>query len=197
MFKTILFDIDGVLTSSVPFSKQLEREYGISIDISASFFRETFGDCLVGKLDTEQELLPYLQQWGWQRSVDEFLHYWFACMGVVNDPLVAYIQRLRQDGIPCYLATNQEKYRTIYILEQMDFASKFDGMFSSAYIGCLKDNTAYFEYILHTLKGIQPHEILFWDDLIINIETARETGLQAEQYIDFADFLEKMDKYLE
>ena len=129
MLKTILFDIDGVLTNGGPFREQLERDHGIGMDISASFFRETFGDCLIGKLDTKQELLSLLPQWGWRRSVDEFLHYWFACMGVVNDPLVAYIQRLRQDGIPCYLATNQEKYRTTYIFEQMDFASKFDGIF--------------------------------------------------------------------
>ena len=94
------------------------------------------------------------------------------------------------------MATNQERYRTAYILEQMKLAEKFDGMFSSAYIGCMKHETAFFEHVLHKLDGIEAEAIMFWDDSPGNIAVAKKVGLRAELYRDFADFEEKMKYYL-
>ena len=196
MIKALLFDVDGVLTSGGPLRVRLEEDHGILQEISASFFRERFKQCLVGRLDTREELTRHLPQWGWPHAVDDFLQYWFARVSVLNEPLLAFIQQVRQRGIPCYVATNQEKYRTIYLLEHLRFAHTFDGMFSSAHIGCLKDDVAFFENVLDTLAQRQPHELLFWDDLIVHVEAARKTGLVAEQYTNFLDFSNKMQEYL-
>src|SRR6266699_6685441 len=64
----------------------------------------------------------------------------------------------------CDLATNQEKYRTAYLLDQMGFERQFDGIFSSVYVGYMKHDTAFFEHVLRELKDVKPQEILFWDD---------------------------------
>jgi HAD superfamily hydrolase (TIGR01509 family) len=78
----------------------------------------------------------------------------------------------------------------------MGFANKFDGMFSSAYIGCGKEDRAFFAHILHKLDNLQAQEILFWDDSLANIGIARQAGLQAEQYSDFVRFCERMHGYV-
>jgi len=40
--------------------------------MSAPFFREQFRACLVGHLDTKEELAQHLPHWGWPSSVDDF-----------------------------------------------------------------------------------------------------------------------------
>lgn len=195
MIKIILFDVDGVLAIGENFTKTMSVEHGISLEMLLPFFRGRFIACRNGQADLKTELQPYLVQWRWPYSVEAFLRYWFEKEHVIDEALVAYIQRLRQQGIPCYLATNQEKYRTTYILEQMGFADKFDGMFSSAYIGCGKEHSAFFAHILHKMAGIQANEILFWDDSPGNLEVARQVGIQAEHYTNFAAFQVRMQHY--
>ena len=196
MIKIILFDVDGVLVDGELFSRHLARDHGITLEMTRPFFAGPFSECLVGLADLKQVLPDYVREWGWQRSIDDFLSYWFSKHSI-NEPLLHIIQQLRQQGIRCYLATNQEHYRTAYILNEMGFAQKFEGIFSSAHVGQVKSQPAFFEHVLRKLNGIAAHEILFWDDSAPNIVTARQSGLQAEIYTTFADFTIKMSRYLD
>ena len=79
MIDVILFDVDGVLVNGKSFSFYLERDYGITTDMTAAFFSDKFFPCLTGSADLKVEISDYLQQWGWTKSVDAFLDYWFTC----------------------------------------------------------------------------------------------------------------------
>jgi putative hydrolase of the HAD superfamily len=197
LIKVVLFDVDGVLADGGMFSQHLERDYGITQQMVGPFFKGSFQQCLVGSADLKQELVQHLQQWGWQGSVDEFVDYWFRSEHSINEPLVQAVQQMRQSGLRCYLATDQEKYRTAYILDHMGFANSFDGMFSSAHIGYTKRDQRFFAHILQALPDVKATEILFWDDTPAKVESARAADLQAEVYHDFASFMEKMKQYLE
>ncbi|GER87873.1 haloacid dehalogenase [Dictyobacter vulcani] len=195
MIRVLLFDVDGVLANGEAFSSHLERDYGISPQMTASFFQEKFMACLTGSADLKTELAAYLVAWGWSKSVEAFLDYWFTCEHIIDQPLVEYVQQLRQQGVRCYIATQQEKYRTAYILEQMGFAQAFDGMFSSAQLGVLKNDQTFFTQILQTLDNIAAEEILFWDDTARNVTVARQTGMHAELYTDFPHFQQTILHY--
>ena len=195
MITVVLFDVDGVLVNGAPFSRHLARDHGISLDRTRGFFTGIFNECLVGRADLKQELPVYLEQWGWSGSVDAFLRYWFVSEHIINEPLVAAVQQLREQGIRCYIATNQESYRTAYILERMGFVQQFDGSFSSAHVGYMKHEKAFFEHVLRNLE-LPGQEIVFWDDSPGNIEIARQVGLHAEVYKNLPDFIDKMNMYL-
>ncbi|HET8910463.1 MAG TPA: HAD-IA family hydrolase [Ktedonobacteraceae bacterium] len=193
--KAMLLDVDGVLAIARPFSHTMEKQYGITREMTSPFFQGIFLECITGRADLKQEIASYLQEWGWPGTVDKFIEAWFETEHQVNEPLLAVVQQLRNQGIPCYLATNQERYRTEYILKRMEFSTRFDGIFSSAYVGYAKPDREFFEAVLSGLKGIAPEEILFWDDNAGHIAAAREVGLQAEVYQSVEEFVTVLRRY--
>jgi FMN phosphatase YigB (HAD superfamily) len=81
--------------------------------------------------------------------------------------MVQTINNLKKNGIKCFLATNQKKYRTKYMRSNMGFEALFDHVFSSADIGYKKPERKFYEFVLHKIKNeytIYPCEVLFFDD---------------------------------
>lgn len=158
------------------------------------FFEGAFQDCLVGKTDLKESVAPYLAGFGWPGTVDEFLDYWFKSEHYLNEELIDYIKKLRQQGTTVALATNQEKYRTQYMLEHMGFAGVFEKIYSSAHLGLKKPAVEFFAKVVEDL-GAHKDEVLFWDDDQVNINGALEYGIKAELYTDYESFLATMARY--
>ncbi|HAQ03079.1 hypothetical protein A2467_02000 [Candidatus Nomurabacteria bacterium RIFOXYC2_FULL_36_8] len=195
MIKVLIFDADGVLINGDIFSERFSKEYGIDIDKINPFFDGPFKDCLVGKADLKEVITPYLEEWGWKDGVDNFLEYWFSSEQSINQELIDCIQEYRKNGIKCVMATNQEKYRADYIFNKIGFVNSFDKMYVSAHLGHKKTNIEFFEKLVKDLGDIKKDEILFWDDDIENIKTAKGFGINAEVYTTFADFKQKIKDY--
>jgi putative hydrolase of the HAD superfamily len=193
----MLFDADGVIISSKMFVEYLEKDFDISRTQTDKFFKEKFTDCLVGKADLKTELEPYLIEWGWNNSVDDFLEYWFKAEHQIDKTLINRIQALRKLGIKCLVATNQEKHRAQYMLDKMGFSSSFDGLFSSARIGYRKPSLDFFDKVFQELQPITKDEVLFWDDTIANVRAASGYGFLAEQYTTFENFDRSLMRYIE
>ncbi len=196
MIKVIIFDADGVLIPhTMRFSLALAQEYNISIEKTLPFFSGPFQECLVGGKDLKEAIAPYLGGWGWDKGVDNFLDYWFQSEHKIDEDLVKYIQELRDDGIQCFLATNNEKYRFQYMLKKMGFLDSFDKTYASAHLGSKKPEQEFFAKIYNELDNVQKNEIIFLDDSIENIQGAKDFGINAELYTTFEDFKEKMKGY--
>ncbi|UBF25143.1 HAD-IA family hydrolase [Kovacikia minuta CCNUW1] len=193
--RAFIFDADGVVVHPWRFARYLEREHRITDAQTQEFFRGTFLNCLVGQADLKTELAPFLQKWGWRESVDTFLQRWLIEEDAVNIQLIGAIADLRNQGIRCYLATNQENYRASYMKQIMGFSRLFDGAFFSAEIGAIKPNLDFFEYVTAAI-GQPPSSMLFWDDSEKNVQAARKHGWQAEQYTDFETFQMVLPKYI-
>src|SRR5690606_22412374 len=116
-------------------------------------------------------LPPYLEKWGWPHSLDAFVQYWFDAEREVDARLLAAVAHARAEGIRCYLATNQERYRVEYMREQMGFDTHFDGIYSSARLGIKKPEAAFFEAITKELD-VPVDQVMFWDDSQANVDAA-------------------------
>ncbi|MFA6005643.1 MAG: HAD-IA family hydrolase [Patescibacteria group bacterium] len=195
MIKVILFDVDGVIVHTERFSIHFSREYNIPLDIVLQFFTGELKDCVAGKADLKVELKKYLGKWNWNGTVEDFLHYWFTTEHKIDQTLVTYVQKLRESGIRCYVATNQEKHRTQYMLKEMGFEKSFDGVFSSSTIGFRKPHKSFFNHILVKLEGVKPSEILFWDNSPEHVQVANNLGIRGEVYTNFPMFVKTMEKY--
>lgn len=179
------------------FSETYAKEYGISIDEMTPFFVGPFQDCLVGKADLKEELgKGWMEKWNWHGSVDELLEYWFSTGDQLDHAVFGTVKQLRDKGIVCVIATNQEKYRTDYLSKRFDYASVFDRVFSSAYVGYKKTSIEFLDAVFNFLKEqastLQKDVVLFWDDRTENIEKVKQYGFEVRQFSDAAQYRKEM-----
>lgn len=187
--KVILFDADGVTIHSEMFGVYYQRTNNISPDEMLPFYRGIFQECLIGKADLKEVIAPWLVKWKWDGSVDTFLLQWFQYEHNIDQRVVTLIRALQKNDVSCYLATNQEKYRTEYMRNEMEFGKIFDGIFSSAEIGSKKPQKEFYECILHTL-GVEKDTILYADDTASHVDGAKLVGIEGYLYTGFEDFYE-------
>jgi len=172
MIRVVLFDVDGVILIGEKFSFQYERDFGLKKGVMSEFFTGAFQDCKRGIKDLKKELHPYLPKWKWNKSVEEFLDYWFTVEIKLNRPLLLEIRELQKNDVVCDLATNQEKYRLRFLKSDVRFDKIFDKIFCSCEIGFLKPEQDFFQAIFDELD-VEKQEILFWDSDEENVDTVR------------------------
>jgi putative hydrolase of the HAD superfamily len=179
--KVLLFDADGVvLKKGEFFSEKFSREHNVPIEDVLKFFKGPFGACQEGAKDLREELVPFLESWGWQGSVDDFMDYWFEDV-VLDQDFLEEIQGYREKGIKCYLASNNEHYRSRKI--ETILGDMLDGYFFSADLKVKKGNPDYFRAVLEKLN-VEPSEVGFVDNEDKNVESAREVGIKAQLFSD-------------
>lgn len=191
MITTLILDADGVLINGERFSDVRTRELSGNPEKEREFFTGIFQKCLIGEADLKESVTPYLKDFGWNGTVDEFLDYWFKAEHKLNEELMDYVKALRKSGVTVALATNQEKYRTQYMLDHMGFKGAFDKVYSSAHLGHKKPAIEFFAKVVTEL-GVNKDEALFWDDDQQNIDGAKAYGIHAEYYSDYRTFLNLM-----
>jgi putative hydrolase of the HAD superfamily len=183
MDKVILFDLDGVLAlPEEAFSIIYTKSRGYDIKPFIHFFENEWVNFVTGRADIKQHITENPNFWKWDGTPDELLSFWFKAEDVKNDPLLDIIHSARKDGFKCYVATEQEKYRTGYIRDVM-FGNEFDGVFSTAEIGYRKNDPKFYEAILESLN-IPPSQVAFFDDSQSKIDTALKSGINAQLYQD-------------
>ena len=193
MIKVIIFDADEVLVHGKrKFSTTLAEKHGISIEMTLPFFTGPFQKALVGDADLKEIVAPYLSKWGWDKGVDVLLDYWFSLENKTDKALIKYIKGLRQKGIICLLATNNEKHRFQYMMDKMCLQNVFDKTYSSAHLGSKKPEQDFFAKIFKELKNIHKNEILFVDDSKENIKGAKEFGIHTELYTSLQNLKKKI-----
>ncbi len=182
--RAVLFDADGViqlasdylhlrLTAALGRAPE-ERE----LCMDAIFAAEA--PALVGAATFEAALAPVLLQLNAPCDATAVLDLWRAIEP--SHAVLALVGRLRERGVYCALASNQERNRARHMSEQLGYARVFHREFYSCDLGCVKPSAAFFEAMLLQAK-LDPARTLFIDDRLDNVEAARACGLVAEQFV--------------
>ena len=194
MIQAVAFDVDGVLVEFKVFASVLEREYGISREMTAPFFHGPFEDCVLDRAELREALPEFLVKWNWPDSVDEFIRLWFEADAKVNQQMLEFIRRVRAGGRRCYIASTQERQRVAYLERLPAFAGLFERRFFSCRLGCQKPEKRFYDRIVTEIPETAG-ELLFLDDYEPNVTGAREAGWNAELYKWGMDLGEVMLKY--
>ena len=181
MIQAVLFDVDGVLVHPWRFRSTLARDHGITPDMTASFFTGPFILCVEGQADVLEVLPPFLASWGWPGSAQDFVARWLSIENAPDEAVLGVVADIRRHGVPCFVASTQERCRARYLAVEMRFDQLFDGLFFSCDVGVAKPDEAFFKAVAHRL-GRSGKELLFIDDALTNVEGARAAGWLAEQF---------------
>jgi len=98
----------------------------------------------------------------------------------INQPLLEVADQLRSKGIKLAVLSNDGPSLRGYI-EQHNLAQHFDELFISGELNMMKPDAHVYQYSVKKL-GLEPQEVIFFDDRQTNIDGAIRAGLQAELY---------------
>jgi putative hydrolase of the HAD superfamily len=191
MIKAVIFDLDDVLIyRTAYFSKRL----GLSEEKINSFFGGVFQDCLTGKADLKEELPKVMKEWGWEKSMEELLEFWFVDEKNLDEKMIEYIHGLKNKGVKVFIGTNNERHRLEYLEKEIGLGNIFHKVYGSYLVGYVKPDPAFYNHILQE-QGLEKDEVLFWDDNAENIASAQKFGIRAEIFTTYENFEKKMREY--
>jgi putative hydrolase of the HAD superfamily len=196
--RVLLLDADGVLIQPpVLFSRDYAMRRGLDPAGFERFFRGDFVQALAGRADLQDLITKHHDVWRYHGDPADLITEWLAAEDHPNRPLLQLVGELRAAGLPVYVATSQEPYRASYLRDVM-FPGHFDGFFISCDIGAVKSSDAFWRRTLEELAdahpGLQPADIIFFDDSRVHLETAARHGVQAELYQDVAQVRRRLAK---
>lgn len=178
-----------IIKNETIFSENLSRDFGVPNEKILPFFKNEFQNCIIGKADVKEEVKKYLNDWNWTGTIDELLLYWFEHENNVDRKIIDSVNMLQEKGTKCFVATNNEKYRTEYLASTLGLSTYFTKIFSSSSIGYKKPQPEFWQSIFEQLPGLQKEEILVIDDDKENIASAQKFGFQIELYTDFDTYM--------
>ena len=203
MIKAVLWDIDGVLIRhDTYFDAKLEEENYTNPTEILRGFRQTDINlkCDQGILDPLEEIIPFLERIGWSKSNKEYFdaQYEFESK-YIDYSLIAEIQILREKGYKCFIASNQNYYRKDFLLSRLRIIDNFDGFFFSYDAKALKTESRYWDILIKSIQqqvNIRPEDMLFLDDMKINLEKASHFGINTWEIKSYDDIESCLDKLL-
>lgn len=187
-----VFDADGVFLCSTRPADYLEQRYGLTREKMAPFLAE-IGGCLVGKVDMKTILSDYLERWRVDQSMDAFLAEAFNAGCAIDPGVAAVISDLKERGVACCLATNQDKHRMAYLDQHLRIRAAFDRTFVSCEMGVKKPEPEFYHAIR---RHFTEAALVFWDDSPANVTAARECGWTAFVYQDPAQMRREVGQWV-
>ena len=185
MLKAIIFDVGGVLIrthSRVGREKWAARFELDSWDFEDLVFNGESGRA--AQLGQKSEA----DHWQWLGRHFELseadlgeMHRDFFAGDAMNEPLVGYVQRLRQAGYKTGILSNYGDHARQLWREVFPFIDHFDAVVISAEVGMMKPGPKIYHLAAKSV-GVAATEALFIDDFAHNIEAARKEGMQTVHY---------------
>ena len=108
----------------------------------------------------------------------EELNEWDARMwSIINTAMVTWQFALKQRGLLTAVLSNMGDKVHAHMEREFSWLARFDVRVWSYQLGVAKPDPAIYRYVLERL-GTQPHETLFLDDKLVNIQAAAAMGMK-------------------
>lgn len=177
--EVILIDADGVVQyAPEDWSDAFARSMAFqSPDQVRKFTADVFAAetaCLSRIDGFDDALHDVLKSWG-RLEQKSFVMETMLSIRPYNDVLEV-VQSLRAGGTRCYVASNQQTQRAMFMSTKLGYSATFDGELYSCKLGAAKPSELYFELALEAV-GVEASSTLFIDDRPENVAGAQRVGL--------------------
>jgi epoxide hydrolase-like predicted phosphatase len=182
--RAVIFDFGGVLlrTEDQYPRQQLAARLGLPKEklYYQIFESESARQAMVGKLSAEAHWEAVRLALGIEEDVFSAARTEFWAGDRLDQDLIEYVRCLRPRYKTALLSNAWDDLRG-YIQSTWDIGDVFDEMVISAEVGVAKPDSRIYRVALDRL-GVLPGEVVFVDDFIENIESARELGLKTVHF---------------
>jgi FMN phosphatase YigB (HAD superfamily) len=189
--RALLFDLGGVLVE-IDFHRVYRAwsaQAGVTPEALAARFSidsPAYARHECGQIDAQ----AYFADLGGTLGVDLPAEHWTAGWNAVFvDEIAGMRERLArlQGRLPLYVFSNTNAvHHVVWSRRYADLLRPFERVFTSHELGLRKPDAAAFQAVAQAI-GHDPAHILFFDDLLANVEGARAAGLQAVHVRSVAD----------
>ncbi|HET7476006.1 MAG TPA: HAD-IA family hydrolase [Dermatophilaceae bacterium] len=182
--QVVLFDADGVLQLPLPtWAAEVAAFAGTDHPAERERFvrevQQAETSAYLGDVDFATVLAELLRRWGLGHAPAEVLATWTRI--TVEEAVLTRVDALVARGVRCAVATNQHRERAAYMRAELGHLDGFEAVFVSSDLGLAKPDPAFFRHVVRALD-VNPAEVLFVDDMAVNVEAARAVGLRAEVF---------------
>ena len=175
----MLFDADGVIQANRKgWMEELTGWAGPRTEEFLLAIAAADVACLTGD-DFGAAMRQVLRQFEISAPLEEVIapDFWIE----VRQPMLDAVRAVRDLGLRCGLATNQQNLRGSYMRSSLGFDQIFDDQFYSFELGFAKPEAGYFKAIMNRID-VAPDRVLFIDDHEGNVAGAREFGIHSELF---------------
>ena len=192
--KAFFFDIGGVLVKvdSSRSTKKLSSQLNIDEQhIQNAMTHELLVDYEKGHISSNQFYEQLLLNCNSMEKMDlsTFRSYWQEVL-FPEDKSIDFLKRVKQD-FPVWLLSNTNDFHYDLLVRDFPFMNWVDGGTYSFMVGSMKPEPLIYELAIKK-SGLRPEEILFIDDLEVNVQAAQDQGINIIQYFDFDTFAETL-----
>ncbi len=188
--KAFFFDIGGVLVRVNPGSaiQKLAKRLDLTEEqIQQAMSRELLNTYEKGHLSSNQFYEQLLINYGSSKniSLETFKAYW-EDMLFPYDESIAFLEKATKD-FPVWLLSNTNDFHYDILIKHFPFMQWVKGGTYSFMVGSMKPQPFIYQQAIRK-SGFRPEEILFIDDLEVNVQAARDQGLNVILFSDFGNF---------
>jgi epoxide hydrolase-like predicted phosphatase len=195
--KALGFDIGGVmLPYSIPQQKQfIADSIGVELDDVLRAYRKYLPLLEIAALDTVEFWQGLIDETGSAASAEETLHIWtdnYIRENPVLPQMVHLIDRLKKGGYRTGILSNIDASHGVINLHRHIF-EHFDEVLLSYQVGVRKPDSAAFRLLANRLN-VELDELIFVDDLQLNIDAALAIGIDAIHFESYDQLIPELIK---
>ena len=180
--KAIIFDLNGILVLSEPFSKRIEAKFGVNADDFYQSIKEVMRIVRNPNVtDSFPIWKPHLDKLGLFLSRDEFFTFWTTGERV-DFQAIELIKKLKSRRFRIFILSNNFRERTQFYRANFPQIFEFvDESYFSWETGFIKPDPQAFKLILDE-NSLKAEECVYFDDSSENVGVARSLGIHAHEF---------------
>ena len=178
MKKIFLFDVGGVIKYPFKIKKSYEL-LNVKTDYETfeKFFRKICALTEAGKISDEDFFNGLIREFDLDLDLEEIIDKYNTLQGLYNNDVLELLKKIRNNGYKVCILSNLKKIDYDNFLKDVP-KECYDKFYKSYEIGYNKPDKEIYEYVIKDL-GVNPHDIIFFDDNEKNVNGAKEIGIDA------------------
>lgn len=198
MVRAVVFDIGGVLELTPPtgWQQRWRTRLGLSEERFRTLLAPPSRAGSLGQIDLEQFTASTQELLGLddEQTAAFMDDIWHEYLGTPNTELIGYFTGLR-DRVRTGILSNSFVGAREREQERYGFEDRCDAIAYSHEIGVMKPDSAAYAAVCDLLE-VEPHEVVFLDDLEMCVEGAVAVGMMAVLYRDNEQAIAEIEAHL-